>query len=153
MSNDILCGSKCRGSVFTCADTVHHATWRKCLLWIKMRRCKHWCDEGDVRWFKGIDERLLKNPPSARLRSGFEYGPKPRLRVTLANCSQGFFYRSRVVRKVVVDAHTVHFPPNFQPPLHALERRQPALDQIIGYTQFFSDDDDPESVLYVESAG
>src|SRR5215510_13821785 len=152
MRNDIFRGCKRRGIASPCTDASHDASWRQCLLRIKMRRSKNGRNKGDVRWFKRIDEGLLKNTPSTSLRSRFKYGPEPCSRMTLAHGAQGLLNCSGMVCKIVVDTHTVHLAANFQPSLHALERRQPALDHIVGYAQFPSDNDDTEGVLYVEGA-
>ena len=56
----------------------------------------------------------------------------------------------RVMREVVVNNNTVHFAANLQPALHAFERRQRTLNDVIGNLQLSGDDDRTQSILHIK---
>src|SRR6266850_2929611 len=58
-----------------------------------------------------------------------------------------------MVGEIIVDPNAIHFAPEFQPPLHALECSERRLDNLVLDVQLFGHDNRAQGVLDVECAG
>lgn len=122
MTHDVVCRRERRSIASAFPDALNDAGGRERLFGIQVRSTKDRRNDRKVGGLKGLDKRFFEQPPPASLRSRLKYSPDPSARIALPHGAQCLLHRSRVVRKVVVDADAIHFTAYFKPPFDALER-------------------------------
>src|SRR5215813_2512289 len=99
----------------------HHTIRGQCFGWSQIRRSVNARDEDHIGWIERLYKSRLKYFAPARLRARLENGPDTRVRMALADGTQCFLNRGRMMRKVVIHDDSLHFTANLEPALDAFK--------------------------------